>query len=170
MENLEDLSKNRIVELTFVPKSKYDKTTLEKILDRERTTYNSTKSDNKDIYATSDQIKNKLSSLLKSDTLTINNLKDTLVVLSNGVSFYIPPFSFVGVTEENPNLEITLKSITDHQDLLYENISTVTPRGEALETAGIFYLEAINHKEKSSRLLPKSSLIVFFSSKHDVII
>jgi hypothetical protein len=86
---------------------------------------------------------------VKSDTLKINNLKDTLIVGLKGTALFFEKESFQLPNGTTPggNISIVLKECYSNSDIVRENLATTTG-GKLLETRGMINITAFSNDQE----------------------
>lgn len=93
---------------------------------------------------------------------TINPKRDTIIKGNEGTAIEIKANSFTG---NNILVTIKLKEFYKVSDIVFANLTTVTTKGEIIETGGMIYLEAITEKGKKLELRPDVSIQLKFPFK-----
>ncbi|MBI3136243.1 MAG: cytochrome c [Bacteroidetes bacterium] len=100
-------------------------------------TYNETQS--QIIFAANDSLSADANQYLEQEIFKINTQRDTLVETKDGIVIYIPADAF-NTTETE--VDLLIQGTLTTEDILMAGLSTVTAQGEALETGGMFYVDA----------------------------
>ena len=98
----------------------------------------------------------------KTDTLQIDNTKDTLVTGPKGTSVFFPGNAFIFPDGSLPKgkISLLLKECYTFSDMIRENLST-TSNNNLLETRGMIYITAAS-ENKELQLRPGSEIIIHF--------
>lgn len=99
---------------------------------------------------------------VKSDTLSIDNTKDTLIVGSKGTTIFFPKdaFSFSDGTSPKGKILIQLKECFSFPEMVRENLTTMAGN-QLLETRGMIYVAAMSDN-KDLQLKNGKSYIIHF--------
>jgi hypothetical protein len=89
-------------------------------------------------FTTKDSISNFSNSQLEKEVFTISINQDTIIETKDGVVFYIPENSF---STESETVDLVVQTAINSEDIIMGGLST-TSNGDALETGGMFYVDA----------------------------
>ncbi|MFN6947294.1 MAG: energy transducer TonB [Cytophagaceae bacterium] len=95
-----------------------------------------------------------------SQKYTINNHKDTLIIGQKGTEIFLPKGCF---TPSSASMKITLKEAYTREDLFFNNLATITDKGELLGSNGMILLD-VESKTKVS-INPQNPVAVKFPSQ-----
>jgi hypothetical protein len=93
----------------------------------------------------------------------INNTNDTVIKGKEGTIIYIPKDCFI--TDNNKQVKSVKFSLNEHynfEDILTNNLTTITENGELLETAGMILINA-DSDGKECRIKNGQSILISFS-------
>jgi|GEM_PF-6509412 len=91
----------------------------------------------------------------------INPNRDTLIFGANGSQLFIPAGSFVranGQAVTDNKVKIELREALSLNDMWMQNLQTVAPGHELIETGGMVNIQAQDSNEEDLQLAPKASL------------
>jgi len=91
-----------------------------------------------------DSITNFSNQFLEQEVFSIHTKSDTILENKDGVVIYIPANAFDTETEI---IDLVVQSAINAEDILYAGLSTTTD-GQALETGGMFYIDAFNNGKR----------------------
>ncbi|MBA4197614.1 MAG: hypothetical protein C0459_08680 [Chitinophaga sp.] len=99
---------------------------------------------------------------VKSDTLSIDNTKDTVIIGSKGTTLYLPKdvFTFSDGTSPKGKISIQLKECFSFPEMVRENLTTMTDN-QLLETRGMIYVAAFSDNKELQIKNGKSYIIHF---------
>lgn len=89
-------------------------------------------------FTTNDSISNFSNSQLEKEVFTISARQDTIIETKEGVVFYIPENAF---NTKSNTVDLVIQTAINPEDILLAGLST-TSNGSALETGGMFYVDA----------------------------
>ena len=91
----------------------------------------------------------------------INPNRDTLIIGANGSQLFIPAGSFVranGQAVADDKVKIELREALSLNDMWMQNLQTVAPGHELIETGGMVNIQAQDLNKEDLQLAPKASL------------
>lgn len=91
----------------------------------------------------------------------INPNRDTLIFGANGSQLFIPAGSFVranGQAPKDDQVKIVLREALSLKDMWMQNLQTVAPGHELIETGGMVNIQAQDLNNEELQLAPKASL------------
>lgn len=99
---------------------------------------------------------------VKSDTVNIDNTKDTVIIGSKGTTLFFPKdaFTFSDGTSPKGKISIQLKECFSFPEMIRENLTTMTGN-QLLETRGMIYVAAFSDNKELQIKNGKSYIIHF---------
>lgn len=107
--------------------------------------------------------------LVKSDTFSIDNDKDTLIIGSEGTTIFFEKGSFVQLDGTMPSgkIKIALKECLKFSDMIRENLTT-SSNGQPLETRGMINISAFSDDKELQIKNGKKYIIHFPKDSTDI--
>jgi len=99
---------------------------------------------------------------VKSDTLSIDNTKDTVITGSKGTTLFFPKdaFTFPDGTSPKGKISIQIKECFSFPEMIRENLTTMAGN-QILETRGMIYVAAFSDNKELQMKIGKSYIIHF---------